>query len=156
MLNSVLRDVLVGFVLFLCLGLTHNSEMVDGQFRPVFDKFVKIAKECDNTINTGEVRIEMDYSTNDEPFYAVTYYLSNLIRVKYIHYRRLSPSKQEQTIMHELGHLSLNLRHNDEDLNLMNTKNFIPRELFENEYDYFIRKLFWECKAPLTKKFIYE
>ena len=136
--------------------MTHNSEMIDEHFKPTFDKFVSIAKECETTIDVGELRIEMDYSTNYEPFYAVTYSLHNLIRVKYINFRKLSESKQEQTIIHELGHATLDLRHDDEDLNLMNTIGFIPQQLYEQEYDYFIRKLFWECKAPLTRRFEHE
>ena|ERR1017187_9259095 len=142
------------FLLVMCFS--HNSQMIEDQYKPYFIKFVEIAKQCEIPINTSELRIETEYNMRKKPYIAVTYVLHDLIRVKYKYYRRLSESEQEQTIMHELGHSLLNLEHDNTSLNIMTSKGFIPKDLFEYEYDYFIRRLFINCKAPLMEKFEYD
>lgn len=145
-----------GFLLYLFLSLTHGTASIDSNYTSYYNTFVKIAKDCKININTSELRIEQ--STSLKKYYiAVCYPFDNLIQVNNkIWYDKLTENEREQTIFHEMGHCLLKLKHDDQDLNLMNSRGFIKKELYEKEYDYFIRKLFKNCKKNLVEKFNYK
>lgn len=148
--------ILTGFCLYLLLSLTHGAASVDSNFKKYYDRFVTISKECKLPINTTELRIEKS-TTLPKYFIAVCLPSDNLIRVNVKNWeKRLTDNEREQTIFHEMGHCLLNLRHDDSDLNLMNTHGFIEKEMYKENYDYFIRKLFKNCKKDLVQLFNYK
>lgn len=153
-MKKLIYTMIGGLLLGMTISLSHVSLFVTTEAKPYYDKFVSIAKDCGEPINIGELRIEVDYSLTKKEYYAITYTELNLIVIKYNNYMRLSEMQQEQTIIHELGHALLDLRHDDDDLNIMNTYGWIDEKDYIDNYDYYIRKMFIDCKRK--EKFIYE
>lgn len=155
MTKRILFKLLGGSLLALILLINHAS-LSDDIVKSHFNRFMKIAKECEIEVNDSELRIEVDYKHPKNSYYAVTYPTLNLISINYRKYMWLSEIEQEQVILHELGHALLQLDHEDNDLNIMNTKGFIDEKTYSDYYDYFIRKLFKNCNKPLVEKFVHE
>lgn len=152
-MKTILISILGGLVLAISIQLTHNSVSVDDNVAKYYNKFIAIADKCETTVNKDELRVEIQYNITNKPYYAVTYTELNLVVINYAKFNGLEQTKQEQTIIHELGHALLGLDHNDEDLNLMNTIGFITEQDYVVNYDYYIRKLFEDCKY--TGVFVY-
>jgi hypothetical protein len=145
-MRSILSSILGGLILGCTIQMNHNTISVDYRLRAYYDQFVAIANKCDVPVNESELRVEMSYDLRQKPYYAITYPFLNTVVVNVYKYRRLPKMYQEQVIFHELGHGLLSLHHDDTDLNIMNTFNFIPEQDFVVRYDYYIRKLFKDCK----------
>ena len=151
-MKRILYSALSGFLLAMTLQLTHSTVSIEENVQPYYNQFIKIANECEVNVNESELRIEIEHN-KDSKYYAITYHMLNLIVINDRNFSKLSSIKQEQVIFHELGHAMLSLHHEDTDLNLMNTSGFIDRKTYVEYYDYFIRKLFKNCKKPLVEKF---
>jgi flagellin-specific chaperone FliS len=80
----------------------------------------------------------------------------NTIKINKRSWVALTEIQKEQLIFHELTHCLLDQDHDDLGLNVMNTHGFIYKQLYVEYYDYFIRRLFLECRKPLYEKFKYE
>lgn len=156
MLKKLTINTLGGLILFITCQLSHGTATVDNAAKPIYERFLNIATECGVNVNRAELRIEMSYSIPNKHYYAITYTQINLIVINNYAFRYLSENEKEQTIMHELGHALLKLHHDDRGLNLMNAIGFITEKDYRENYDYFIRRLFIDCKKPLMEKFVYE
>lgn len=155
MLNKIIRTFTRAFCLAFLLGITHEAKGVDTQYMSYYIKFNEISHQCGVNRDTKTLRIETD-ETMKYPRVAVCYYYENIIKVNKNVWDRLSVSKREQTLFHEMGHCLLNLKHDDANLNIMNTDGFINEFTYVKNYDYFIRKLFKDCTKPKYEHFVYE
>lgn len=150
-----LQITFTALLLNFMLLISHESKSIDTNFASYYVRFVEIANKCNLPIGNATIRIEMS-STISDKFIAECYYYENIIRVNKRIWEILPETNREQTLFHEMGHCLLNQRHDDDGLNLMNTIGFVPKEMYEANYDYFIRRLFKECTAPLYEKFEHE
>ena len=153
-MKTIFNKILGGLILAVSIQLTHNSISIDSSTTEYYNKFITIADKCEKVVNKDELRVEVRYDENSEPYYAVTYTELNLIVINYTKFIKLRKIEQEQTVVHELGHALLKLDHSDRYLNLMNARGFITELDYIVNYDYYIRKLFKGCKYK--GKFIYE
>lgn len=154
-MGKVFNVMLSAFLLNAILLITHETKSIDTQVIPYYNRFMDIADKCMSRVNNETVRIEMTDNINPS-YVAVCFYATNIVQINRKVWNRLSNEKREQTIFHELGHCLLNQSHDDDDLNLMNTYGFVNKQLYVYNYDYFVRKLFKDCSAPLYEKFQYE
>lgn len=138
--------ITTGLILFLLLLQTHATKSVDDIVRIDYDKFINISKECGELVNDKELRVEVDYTIEYSSYYAIFYPVYNIVTINYYNFIKLSMIHQQQVVFHELGHALLGLPHNDVDLNLMNTLEFIGEKDYKKNYDYYLRKLFVNCK----------
>lgn len=142
---KIFNIIINGFILGIVLQMNHGAKTIDFSVQPYYKQFMDIAKDCGVKLNDAELRIEVNYDKPNKPYYAVAYPLLNMVTVNHYKYQWLSSIQQEQVLLHELGHALLNLPHNDDDLNIMNTKGFIKTEDYISNYDYYVRKLFKVC-----------
>lgn len=152
MKSKILVSILNGIFLGLFIMQTHNGKYIDPRIKRSYDKFIFLSKECGRMVNENDMRIEMESFKGS--YYAMTYPTLNLIVVNSPKFNLLNEYEKEQTIIHELGHAMLKLQHDDKSLNLMNTYDFIEPLDYTMNFDYYVRKLFKDCKR--TKEFKYE
>jgi len=151
-----LYQILLGaFLCNCCLLVTHDSKSITPEVSVYYDKFVGFAKECRIPINNATLRIEMSTDIKKE-YIAVCSYVENIITVNAKIWERLTETEREQTIFHELGHCLLDQRHDDSNLNVMNTIGFIVEMNYSKYYNYFMRTLFKGCKKEIYKHFEYK
>lgn len=129
-----------------------NKKEIDEELVPFNTKFERIAKECKLKPTDSSLK----FSTSREKLYGWCQRFDGEVLINRRNWHTLSTVQKEQLVFHELGHCRLNQDHNDDDLNVMNTGGFIDEETYTEHYNYFIRKLFVGCKAPLFKKFEYK
>lgn len=134
------------------LASCRSSTDVDSELIPFNNKFERIAKECQVELYDASLK----FASTREKLYGWCRPYSGSVLINSRHWNKLTAVKKEQLIFHELGHCRLDQKHDDDDLNIMNTKGFIDEETYTEYYNYFIRKLFVGCKAPLFKKFKYK
>lgn len=151
MQSKILRTILNSLILVLFLNITHEAKSITSEVSPFYEKFIRISKECGISVNDATLRIEMKKKLGKR-IVAVCNYATNTIEISSPVWKRLTESEKEQTILHELSHCLLNQRHDDKDLNLMNSLGFIRENLYTENYDYFMRRLFKNCKKPLVEK----
>lgn len=151
-MNRVLNFLLKVYCITLLLGISHEAKSIDFQFQPYYDDFMRIANDCKTKVNNPTLRIEMTKKINKQ-WIAVCSYKDNIISVNENHWFKLTENERKQTIYHELAHCLLDSRHDDTSLNIMNSKGFVQQQYFSQYYDYFIRRLFKDCKKPLYEKF---
>ena len=139
-------------IVLLTLLVSCSIDTIDDNLLAYNKRFELIAKECDIDLNSSS----LEFTKSDRKSHGWCQYYPKAIKINTTGYTELSRVEKEQLIFHELGHCRLDQPHDDEDLNVMNTVGFIDRQTYIKYYDYFIRKLFVGCKAPLLKKFKYK
>ena len=154
-MKHILLTILNGLIIGCTLRISHSSQSIDVIARKSFDKFVSISKECNVSVDYNFTRIEVDYDHPRNQFYAISYSGSNLIVINYARFSRLPDYKQEQVIFHEMGHATLDLRHNDNELDIMNTVGFIDDITYKQYFNFFIHRLFKDCNKAVFIKYEY-
>jgi hypothetical protein len=155
-MNRILITLLRSLILFIGLSITHEAKSIDTQVMPYYVKFMSIADQCYVKVNDVHLRIEMTKELKPAYWVAVCDYENNLIQVNRKIWDRLTKERKEQTILHELGHCLLNKRHDDTYINIMNASGFIDKDKYIKYYDFYIRRLFNNCRKPRTEEFKYE
>jgi hypothetical protein len=155
MFKLIYKTIINTLLLFTCLSITHVGKTIDPEVKPFFNKFMSILKECQLRVDETTLRMEVNNYVSSK-FVALCYMDDNFIEIKKAAWDRSTDLIKEQTIFHELGHCLLRQQHDEQYLNIMNSKGFIDREEYFANYDYYIRKLFIGCKKDLATKFIYE
>ena len=136
----------------LALLVSCSKTRVDDRLLSYNKRFESIAKECEVDLNSSS----LEFTNLNDRLYGRCQYYPNVIKISTSGWTELSRTGKEQLIFHEMGHCRLDQPHDDDNLNVMNTVGFIDRQTYIKYYDYFIRKLFVGCKAPLLKKFKYK
>jgi hypothetical protein len=155
MINKVTKTLIGSVLLAAFLGQSHETKSIDSNTKKYYNKFMRFAEECKIKVDDSNLRIELNEDIQDR-LIGICYYELNLIDINPRSWKRTDDNIHEQTILHELSHCLLQQKHDDQGLNIMNTKGFIPEDTYHEYYDYFIRRLFKDCKKPLTEKFTYE
>jgi hypothetical protein len=135
-----------------CSFLTDTE--IDSELQPYLNKYISYAKECRVPITDSGLTLSLDKTKSTTFGYCRTMF--NTIKINKRSWVALTEIQKEQLIFHELTHCLLDQDHDDLGLNVMNTHGFIYKQLYVEYYDYFIRRLFLECRKPLYEKFKYE
>jgi len=146
--------MLLYVILFLggCSFLTDIQ--IDNRLHPYLVKYDRYATECKVPKTNGGLSIMFDNIPTDVWGYCRPG--PNSVKLNIRTWHLLTEPQREQLVFHELAHCLLDQEHDDDDLNIMNTAGFIEDDLYSEYYDYFIRRLFINCKKPITDKFKYE
>ena len=152
----MLKTIVSSFCLYFMLSLSHEAQSIDRNAEPHYRKFLRYAKECQVKVLPIKFRIELG-DINRPGIVGICMPGKSVITLQESRWGTLEKHKQEQLLFHELSHCLLGqLKHDDNGLNIMNTENFIEKDIYTHYYDYFIRRLFVNCKKPLNTKFEYK
>lgn len=136
--------VILGLLLFVSC-----KKEIDNDLLVYSERFQAIAKECNTEVSDYSIA----FTETKEKLYGLCRPVFRKVLINKKHWVKLTTTKKEQLIFHELAHCGLAQEHDDTALNIMNTLGFIPAKIYRKHYDYFIKRLFPDCKTTNTFKY---